>query len=135
MLGSQGYAFTEWDIEVDLHRLALGRPGLRFLSCHRRIGVCHAIGPAWGSHDSSQTSTTDPSHDHDCGGGSRRACKLLRVVPFQGNWDYFCKLIDRSEAVDWGDDAKRSLKLKPGCALVYGGDCFDKVGVVTPFRH
>eukprot|EP00038_Savillea_parva_P023957 m.42665 g.42665 ORF g.42665 m.42665 type:complete len:514 (-) comp6309_c0_seq1:93-1634(-) len=44
----------------------------------------------------------------------------------EGNWAYFSRLVERSEAVQWADASRRELSLKPGCALVYGGDAFDK---------
>jgi hypothetical protein len=48
------------------------------------------------------------------------------ITHTQGNWDYFCRLVDRSGAVRWADTARTRIELIDGCALVYGGDAFDK---------
>eukprot|EP00040_Diaphanoeca_grandis_P030919 m.183805 g.183805 ORF g.183805 m.183805 type:complete len:509 (-) comp32168_c4_seq2:40-1566(-) len=44
----------------------------------------------------------------------------------EGSLNYVRRLVQRSKVAFWDDDNETVLDLKPGCGLVYGGDCFDK---------
>eukprot|EP00041_Stephanoeca_diplocostata_P014169 m.254906 g.254906 ORF g.254906 m.254906 type:complete len:339 (+) comp19607_c0_seq14:46-1062(+) len=44
----------------------------------------------------------------------------------EGNFDYFCNLVNRSRVVNWSDGVGSALELLPGAGLIFGGDCFDK---------
>ena len=47
----------------------------------------------------------------------------------EGNLDYFRRWVDISPAVSWSQDGK-SLNLFEDHGVVFGGDLFDKVGLL-----